>query len=1044
MKKFWKVFGITICSIAGILLLAVLVAIYIVFTPKRLTPIVSNVVDQYVSCPHEVGEVDLTFFSTFPEFGVRINGLYLINPMEGAQSDTLLAAPEVVARVDIKKFLKENTLDVQELGLNNTIANIFINEKGESNIDVFVLPEDTTEDTTAFSLPFEVLNVKALALVAPVLSFVDRKDSIEAFLNNIALSASADGFEDININLDAGKVTAIIANEQYADDLHLQLRSEHTGVNLDSMRFTLRDASLAVDEFEAKVQGVVCIASSEPIAIDAHIETGEWDLPQLCKLLPRSVTDELKGIDIDAGSLQLTADVQGIYDDANMPVADAHLSLTDGKAAYMKVFPYRLSNISLDADAYFNLNKQERKESVVNIRKLHARTGKTIVDADGTITELLDNMLCDIRAKLDVNLPEFKRYLESEGKETDLQGRAKGTAKAKIRLNDLSDMRLAKGNISGNIDFVDLHIVYDSLLLDSKQTNLSFNIPNRKPQRKQSGWIDATLTSSVLNAELIGTMKADMGATTLHVQASDILSNSNMLYADLSMQTDNLTAELDSMGGTLKQPTLTLSTDYNMKAENTVPIVNAQLDADDIQGYYADTKAHLAKSNLTVALSPSSKNKAQPKLKASVKTESLKTTVGTDIKASTGNLSVTVDAVRNPKKENILLQWNPRLRVNLADGETEMKAFAEKINIPQLTFDYSNRVFTISKSDLVVGNSDFSLTGELRNIGKWLDKKDKLEGELTFTSAHTDVNELMTLVSADSGTEETAEAAAATADSGEANPFLVPKDVNVSLVTHIREAVVFDQLARNLGGKLYIQDGILILEEMGFICNAAKLQLTAMYKTPRRNHIYVGLDYHMTDINIQELIGMIPQIDTMLPMLRSFRGAAEFHLAAETYTNAKYELKPSTIRGACSIEGKNLVLLDSETFGKIAKILLFNRSTENKVDSVSAQITAYKDELNIYPFCITLDKYMAAVGGHHNLDMTFDYHVSLLKPLYIGVDVKGTFDDLKIKAAKCRYAQDFRPIFHKDVETQNASLKKMISAALKRNLKPQPAEENQQ
>ena len=226
-----------------------------------------------------------------------------------------------------------------------------------------------------------------------------------------------------------------------------------------------------------------------------------------------------------------------------------------------------------------------------------------------------------------------------------------------------------------------------------------------------------------------------------------------------------------------------------------------------------------------------------------------------------------------------------------------------------------------------------------------------------------------------------------------------------------------------------------VLAEFGFICYAAKLQLTAIYKTPRRNHIYVGLDYHMMDIDMQELVNMIPQIDTMMPMLRSFRGEGEFHLAAETYVNDKYQLKTSTTRGACSITGKDLVLLDSETFGKISKILLFNRKTENKVDSISAQATLFKKEIDIYPFCITMDKYMAAVGGRHNLDMSFDYHISLLKPLYIGVDVKGTLDDLQIKPAKCKYAQDFRPIIRRDVETQNQTLKKMIDQALKRNVK---------
>ena len=117
----------------------------------------------------------------------------------------------------------------------------------------------------------------------------------------------------------------------------------------------------------------------------------------------------------------------------------------------------------------------------------------------------------------------------------------------------------------------------------------------------------------------------------------------------------------------------------------------------------------------------------------------------------------------------------------------------------------------------------------------------------------------------------------------------MPTNVDLVLNTQIKQANFLNQTARNLGGKIYVKDGTLVLEEVGFICNAAKLQLTAMYRTPRRNHIYVGFDYHMIDINIQELIGMIPQIDSMMPMLNSFRGEAEFHLAAETYTNAQYK-----------------------------------------------------------------------------------------------------------------------------------------------------------
>ena len=1034
MKRFLKIFGITLGSIAGLTVIAALVAVYIVFTPKRLTPIVRNIADKYVSCQHEVGDVELTFFSTFPEFGLRIGGLYIVNPMEGAQSDTLLAVPDVVAKVDVKEYLNNNSLNVHELSLNDAVANIFINEAGETNFDVLVLEEDTTEDTTAFALPFDMLNVDELKLNAPVLTFVDKKDSISASLRNTRLKASAKSMEDIDLSLSMEETSAVIGEEQYADNLSLRLNSNHTDVNLDSMRFNLPDVNLSVNEFDMSLQGKVAIPEDD-ILIDAHLSTGKWDIPALLQLLPKSVTSTLDGITIDAATAQLEADVKGIYNDSRMPTIDANLTLQDGKAAYMEVFPYKLSDIQLTADAHIDLNKDSRKQSAATVKRLYAKTGKTTVDAKGNITELLDDALCDVSAKINANLAEFKRYLETEGKQTDLQGTASGNAAAKIRLSALSKMQLQKGLVTGNISLVGLNVVYDSMLVDIPKATLSLRIPNAKPQKKTANWANITLKPEAVNFEMVDYMKAELASSVINLETSNILSNDKMLYANLGLQTEHLSVKMDSMGGEIKQPNLQAYVEYDTKATDYVPSVETTLRLGSLNGFYSDIKAELQNSDITASLSGTKKDKAQPQASVTLKTKGLKASMGDSIKAETGRLRIAANAHRNPKKENLLLQWNPRLTVDLNDGQAELAALPEKVLLPQLTFDYSNKVFNISQSQIELGNSDFSLTGELRNIGKWLDKKGNLEGELTFTSKHTDVNELMALVSDDSGTEETAEEAKQTASKDDANPFLVPKDVDVSLVTNIREAVVFDQLARNLGGKLYIKDGVLILEEMGFICNAAKLQLTAMYKTPRRNHIYVGLDYHMTDINIQELVGMIPQIDTMLPMLRSFRGAAQFHLAAETYTNAKYELKPSTIRGACSIEGKDLVLLDSETFGQIAKILMFNKKTENKVDSVSAQITAYKDELNIYPFCITLDKYMAAVGGHHNLDMSFDYHISLLKPLYIGADVKGTFDDLKIRLAKCRYAQDFRPIIHKDVETQNASLKRMIATALKRNVK---------
>lgn len=1030
MRKFWKIFGITIGSLLGVTLIAVCAVIYIVFTPKRLTPIVRNVTDQYISCPHEVGEVELTFFSTFPDFGLRIDGIYLVNPMEGAPSDTVLAIPEAVVIVNPVKLLREQTLDVRKVLLTDTRANVFVNATGESNADVFILSADTVAetDTSTFALPFRQLNIDQLKATIEQADYLSQKDSTHIRLDNVALNANAGSWDDINACISVGGVYAAIGTETYADGLQCALTLNHTACNIDSMAVQLRDATVSVNEFAIHLAGNISL--QEDIAIALDIATNEWQVPDLLALLPSSAATLLDGIATESGQLSLQAHVEGIYNDSVMPVADATLQLKEGAGNCKALLPYDVKEIALSADAHIDLN--DSLASNITINQLKAKAKETSVEVTGTISEATADMLCDLRMKLHLHLPDLLPLLPEETRQqVSATGNIDGTLQGKIRLSDLMAMRLQKGNICGNIRCQDLEATYDSLFVNAQDLAFNFQLPNRKPRHKQTNWLTATLQTNGIRCNM-SALQAATGQTTLQIETSDIFSP--VLYAAGTLQSRQIDAKADSMEARIQAPDLTLYAEYDTKDTAHIPVLNARLAFNDLQGSYADNKAHLTRSEATAALSGSKRNKAQPRLKLTLATDALNANAGEDIQLQTKQISITANARRNPAYENILLQWNPKLTVQLTDGILNMASFKETIQIPAIDFDYSNRVCHITDSRIIVGKSDFALSGEIDNIGQWLKNEAVLTGELNFVSDHTDVNELMLLTSSDTGSEETA-AADNTETTTESQPYLVPNTVDLTLNTLIKEVDIFDQTATNLGGKLYVKNGILVLEEMGFICNAARLQLTAMYKTPRRNHLYLGLDYHMLDINIEELVNMIPQIDSMVPMLRSFRGNAEFHLAAETYLNSKYQLKTSTTRGACSISGKDLVLLDNETFGKIAKILMFNKKTENKVDSISAEITLFKNEIDIYPFCLSIDNYMAAVGGRHNLDMTFDYHISLLKPLYLGVDVSGSFDDLKIKLAKCRYAQDFRPVFRRETDKQNAELRKVIKASLQKNVK---------
>ena len=1033
MKRFWKIFGITLGTIVGLLLIVVCVAIWLIFTPSRLTPIVRQVADKYITCEHALGEVDLTFFSTFPDFGLRVDGLYLINPKEGAQSDTLLAAPEVVATVNVVEFLKHSNLIVKELSLPNAVANVYVAADGTTNFDVFALSADTTAtDTTSSGLPFDQIRIDAARIEGRYISLVDEKDGLSASLANTALAVRASSWDDMLLTLSSEAVSATMGGVQYADSLQLAM-SIPASVDLENMHFALHKADLQVNEFALQLDGTADVADSISLNIRAYAR--EWQIAPLLALLPASLTDMLSDISVD-GRISFVAGVCGVYSGLQMPLVDAHIVLEDGCGKYAAL-PYTLRDVALDADAHIDLN--DDRASAVQIHSLSAKTLDTQIDATGEVTELLADMLLDLELTADVHLPDIAYFLPENMLTT---GQGQGKVRAKIRLSDLTDMHLERGQFSGDLHLKGVDFQMDSMLAKLPDTHLHFALPNPKPSHKSVGWLAAQMSLQSLDFEMIDALKAQLWQTDLRIEASNVLSNNSVLCATVGLQSaEPLKAAMDSMEATIQAPRLTAYAEYNMQDTTAVPTIQADISFDDLKGYYTDIQAHLAQSVLKANLRPSRRNKSVPRLEASVQTQALNASMGEDMQVKTAALSLKASARYNKKGDNLLLQWNPKLDVDLQAGEAHLAAIEQPVYIPQITFTYSNKDFYIAQSQVRLGNSDFALSGEVQNIGAWLRNKGTLEGELDFVSNHTDVNELMALFSADSGSEEqpadnaTAETDTTTETNGEAQPFLVPLGVDVALNTHIKEAVVFNEVAHDLKGKLYVKDGTLVLDEMGFVCNAAKLQLTAMYRTPRRNHIYVGFDYHMIDIDIAELIHMIPQLDSIVPMLHSFKGAAEFHLAAETYTNAKYELKPSTLRGACSIFGKDLVVMDNETFSKISKLLLFNKKTENKVDSISAELTVYKKEIDVYPFCVSMDNYMVALGGRHNLDMTFNYDVNVLSPIYLGVNVSGNLDDLKIKLAKCKFAKDFRPIFHGKVDTQSAELRQMIRNSMRKNVK---------
>ena len=1001
MKRVLIITGWSLLGLFGAIIIALSIACYLIFTPARLTAIAHQVADQYVTCEYELDEVELTYFSTFPYFGVSVKDACLINPMEGAQSDTLVAVPELLVSLKLIDAIHGN-ICIKRFHLRDATANIYIAADGTTNFDVFKSEDDEEEEEDEGGWQLKSVRWEEdLKVSARHLSFVDEKDTIAASLDEASIvlaSQKRDDLDGARLDLSAQHVCATVKGEEYAQDLELRL---HLPVYYKNLEHVYIDkAKLQVNDFGLLLDGEAGTPdlSSGVYTCDATVSTdGAWQIQEILALVPERFKASLKDIKVD-GLMALEANVKGTYADSIMPVLTAHLDVKEGKGAY-KPLPYTVRDLQLDADARLDLNKQQ--PSTVTINKLSAKTKESRIAAKGKVEDLLEDMLIDLHLDIDANLPDFAYFMP---KEMDLKGQTKGKANAKIRLSDLSEMRLEKGTIDADLTLTDIAYTMDSMEATLPYTKAKVFIPNKNPSRKSVNWACVDLDTKQVDFSMDTTINAALGASMIRIEAANVLNNEQDYFASIH------TASLD--------------------------------------GRFEDIHADLTNAELEAYLA------GGKKMSAKIQTDALQAEMGEELMAKTEALRIEAAARYKAGEENILLQWNPRLTIHLKNGEVRMpERLPEPVYIPSIEFAYSNKAMNIANSRIELGNSDLNIKGNVRHIGGWFRHKKILEGELDIVSDHCDANQLMAWFSADEETsqESGAESQESKAESQEEltstpeqntpdstkemEPFMVPLDVDLALNTNLKEVEIFNQVAKDLKGGIFMQEGNLILDEVGFVCRAAKLQLTAMYRSPRRNHLYLGMDYHMVDVDIDELLTMIPNLEEMVPMLSSFKGAAEFHLAAETYLNSQYQPKMSTLRGAASLTGKDLVVLDGETFDKISKLLLFSKKTENKIDSINAELTIYKNQIDVYPLCVQMDNYMVALGGRHNTNMTFDYDINVLSPIYLGVKVSGSMDDLQIKLAKCKFAQDFKPHWYQKVDNQSRELRERIKQSMEKNVR---------
>ena len=117
-----------------VLILAAAVILPVVYKDK-IVALVKEETNKNINAKVDFGDFDLTLFSSFPNFTLKLKDLSVVGiaPFAG---DTLTSAKELSLTIDIMSVLKGGQIDIASIKLNQALINLIVLKDGKANWDI--------------------------------------------------------------------------------------------------------------------------------------------------------------------------------------------------------------------------------------------------------------------------------------------------------------------------------------------------------------------------------------------------------------------------------------------------------------------------------------------------------------------------------------------------------------------------------------------------------------------------------------------------------------------------------------------------------------------------------------------------------------------------------------------------------------------------------------------------------------------------------------------------------------------------------------------
>lgn len=308
----------------------------------------------------------------------------------------------------------------------------------------------------------------------------------------------------------------------------------------------------------------------------------------------------------------------------------------------------------------------------------------------------------------------------------------------------------------------------------------------------------------------------------------------------------------------------------------------------------------------------------------------------------------------------------------------ESNQLTKPVEISQGQVKANTKQINIEKFDGKIGESDFSLRGDVSNYLAYVFKDGVLKGNFNLKSGFMNFTELSNIQKPAAKTAEPqteAKVAPAAADSVVA--FQVPEKLDLSFQSAIQKAIYDKMPINNINGLIKVKDQKMELTNLTMEMLQGKMGINGSYTSNKENKPLFDFKLNMENIDLPTAYQSLSTFRHYLPIAAKSQGKISTQFGLSGVMNEKMSIVPTSLNGLGVLNTQNLMIIDSPVFDQIRGIIKKEKLKNVKVSDFTAKFQFEDGQLKLNPFKTSIADQQTTVYGslsaarEINLNMDF-------------------------------------------------------------------------